>query len=61
MLGKNTLCKGGVMGTLVGPLGRCLGTSVSFHTWWGLMWLRLGHNAMRNVVVGMNNTVFVVK
>ena len=47
--------------TLVGPLGCYVGASVSCHTWWSLVWSRSECNSNKNVVVGMYNTVFMVK
>ena len=38
-----------------------MGASVLCHTWGGLVWSRLGYNAMKIAVVGMYNTVFVLK
>ena len=43
---------------LARPLGRYVGASVWCH---GLVWSRSGYNVMENAVVGMHNTVFVVK
>ena len=47
--------------TLVGPLGRYVGASVSCRTWWSLLWSHSGYNSTKNVVVGMYNIVSVVK
>ena len=46
---------------MAGPLGRYVGASVSCRTWWSLVWSRSGYNAMKNVVVGMYNTVSMAK
>ena len=46
---------------LVGPLGRYVGSSVSCHTWWSLVWSRSGCNSVKNAIVGMHNTVCVVE
>ena len=61
MLGMHTLCKGGCGNTVAGPLGRYVGASASCHTWWSLVWSRSGCKSLKKVIVGMYNTVSVMK
>ena len=61
MLGTRTLSKAGVMMRWLGPLGRCVRSNVSYHTWWCLVWSCSGYNAMYNAIWGMYNAVSMVK
>ena len=47
--------------TLVWATGTLVDTSISCHTWWSLVWSRSGCNSVKNTIVGMCNSVSVVK